>query len=174
MEFIWNGSSSLGDDGFIFAHILDDGYGSPHSIEFWNGGSWINTDPLLPSYPPNQQELAEKFIASARERSLNYKHNQILIPFGSDFAHQNAYQSFIQMDKLMDYVNNNSTYNVSMIYSTLSDYVIAVNKLNLTWKIEQPDFFTYASEAHQWWSGYCMYIASTHDPITEIMSCCIR
>ena len=76
----------MGQDGFIFSHILDDGYGSPQEIQFWDGRSWINTDPLLPSYPPNAHQLAEEFIASARERSLNYKHNQILIPFGSDFA----------------------------------------------------------------------------------------
>eukprot|EP01084_Bolivina_argentea_P075828 137429_1 len=111
LEFIWNGSSSLGEDAYIFAHILDDGYGSPGSIQFWNGRSWINNDPLLPSYPVNQQLIAEQFLTTARERSLNYKHNQILIPFGSDFAHQNAYQSYIQMDKLMEYVNYNSTYN---------------------------------------------------------------
>eukprot|EP01084_Bolivina_argentea_P163978 285172_1 len=41
-----------------------------------------------------------------------------------------------------------------MIYSTLSDYVIAVNKLNLTWKVEQPDFFTYVDHPHAYWSGY--------------------
>ena len=37
LEFLWNGSSSLGDDALIFCHILDDGYTSPPIIRFWDG-----------------------------------------------------------------------------------------------------------------------------------------
>ena len=90
MEFIWKGSSSLGEGGYIFFHVLDSGYCSPSEINFWNGGSWINDDPLLPSYPTNEVELGEKLVADARTRSAWYKHNQVLIPFGCDFAHQNC------------------------------------------------------------------------------------
>lgn len=45
LEFIWKGSNSLGEDGYIFMHILDFGYCSPESINFWNGRSWIQTGP---------------------------------------------------------------------------------------------------------------------------------
>lgn len=100
------------------------------------------------------RNCATRFLTSARERSLHYRHNHILIPFGCDFAHQNAYQSMIQMDKLMSFVNNNSSFNTKIIYSTLADYTLAVNQLNLTWKLEQPEFFTYIEEPHAWWSGY--------------------
>jgi len=154
LEFIWKGSSTLGEDGYIFFHVLDSGYCSPSEINFWDGGSWINTDPLLPSYPPNAIELGEKLVADARTRSAWYKHDQVLIPFGCDFAHQNAYQSMLQMDKLIEYVNSNATYNVTMVYSTLADYIDAVNAKNLSWSLEQPDFFTYVDSPHAWWSGY--------------------
>eukprot|EP01084_Bolivina_argentea_P028334 52679_1 len=154
LEFMWKGSSSLGPDGYIFFHILDSGYGSPKEMSFWNGNAWINTDPLLPSFEVNQVQIGESLVADARTRTAWYKHNQILIPFGSDFAHQNAYMSMLQMDKLIAYINSNSTYNATITYSSVADYVGAVNALNLTWSLEQPDFFTYVDNAHSWWSGY--------------------
>jgi hypothetical protein len=58
------------------------------------------------------------------------------------------------MDKLLEYVNGNATYNATMVYSTLADYIGSVNALNLTWPLETPDFFTYVDRPHAWWSGY--------------------
>eukprot|EP01084_Bolivina_argentea_P191962 329635_1 len=159
LEFMWKGSNSLGEDGWIFFHILDSGYCSPSEIQFWgnppnNPKAYISTDPLLPSYPPNQIQIAETFISDARNRASWFKHNQLLMPYGCDFAHQNAYQSMLSMDKLLNYMNSNKTYNVTMVYSSLTDYIKAVNNLNLTWNLEQPDFFPYRSALHTPWTGY--------------------
>lgn len=68
-----------------------------------------------------------------KQRSSYYRHNNLLIPFGDDFAHREAYNSFINMDKLIKYVNSYPSYEVNVQYAFLSDYVKAVNKLNLTW-----------------------------------------
>ena len=153
LEFMWKGSNSLGEDAWIWFHVLDSGYCSPNEIQFWTkpnalgppgaASAVVNDDPLLPSYPPNVIEVAESFLADSRNRMNWYRHNQLLMPYGCDFVHQNAYQSMIQMDKLIKYINGNKTYNTTIIWSTLADYVQTVNKLNLTWQLEQPDFFPY-------------------------------
>ncbi|ETO05267.1 hypothetical protein RFI_32129, partial [Reticulomyxa filosa] len=128
-------------------------YCSPSEITFYDG-TFIQTDPRLPSYPTNYIELGESFVSDARTKSSWYRHEHVLIPFGCDFAHQNAYQSMIQMDKLMEYINSNHTYNATVIYSTFADYVHAVHALNLTWNLETNDFFTYDDSPHAWWTGY--------------------
>ena len=46
----------------------------------------------------------------AQQRKSLVRHNHVPVPFGCDFAHQNGYKSFAQMDKLMDYINSNATY----------------------------------------------------------------
>ena len=68
--------------------------------------------------------------------------------------HQNSYETMLQMEKLIDYVNSNKTYNATMIWSTLGDYVTAVNKLNLTWNVERAPLFNYVDSPHKWWTGY--------------------
>ena len=59
-----------------------------------------------------------------------------------------AYESYVQMDKLIKYINGNKTLNATIIYSTLADYIDAVNSLNLTWSLDQPDFFTNVAHPH--------------------------
>eukprot|EP01083_Nonionella_stella_P244393 850642_1 len=162
LEFIWKASNSLGQDSYIFTHILDSGYCSPPNINFvgfdgwdYKNNHWINTNEELPSYPPNYVQMAEAFMTNTRQKSEWYRHNHILIPFGCDFSHMNAFMSFIQMDKLMHYINSNHTYNATIFYSTLYDYTKAVHQLNLTWNVEQnTDFFNYASGPNNWWTGY--------------------
>eukprot|EP01084_Bolivina_argentea_P281182 481054_1 len=163
LEFMWKGSNSLGEESWIWTHIMDSYYCTPNEIYFngldgrWyeQNEKWIVTNDKLPSYPTNYIQMAQQFVTDARNRNSWYRHNHILIPFGCDFAHFNAYMSYIQMDKLINYINSNSTYNASIFYSTLYDYTVAINALNLTWDLEQnTDFFVYQSAAHQWWSGY--------------------
>ncbi|ETO32078.1 hypothetical protein RFI_05039, partial [Reticulomyxa filosa] len=128
-------------------------YCSPSEIQFY-GNTYIQTDPRLPSYPTNYAQLGESFVSDARNRRSWYRHEHVLIPFGCDFAHQNAYKSIVQMNKLMEYINSNHTYNATVIYSTFADYVRVVNALNLTWNLETNEFFPYDDRAHAWWTGY--------------------
>lgn len=91
----------------------------------------------------------------AKSRAQFYRHKKLLIPFGDDFAHREAYvvqlaitfpeafsfyrsrfTSFVQMDKLIKYVNQNTAKTgVKARYAFLSEYVAAVNALNLTWPV---------------------------------------
>jgi hypothetical protein len=102
----------------------------------------------------------------ARARSVWYRHNQLLIPYGNDFDHQNAIKSFGQMDELMHYINGNSTYNMTLRYGGLADYVSAVNALGVEFPLldqahplesnGNTDFFPYATGQNlpQYWSGF--------------------
>src|SRR5690349_13691637 len=90
-----------------------------------------------------------------KTRSQWYRHNKLLLPFGDDFSHREAFNSFVNMDKLIKYVNQHShEYGVRVQYSFLSDYVNAVNALNLTWPVFEEDFFPYNDNEDAFWSGY--------------------
>jgi len=43
---------------------------------------------------------------------------------------------------------------VNLLYSTPSCYLYAVNKANNTYTHKEDDFFPYASQAHEFWTGY--------------------
>eukprot|EP01084_Bolivina_argentea_P158524 276127_1 len=133
LEFIWKGSNSLGEESYIFTHCLDSHYDAPKEIYFvgknkeipgigydemdskvnadFSKNAWLWADNSLPSFASNLQSIAETFISNCRNKLNWYKHNQLLIPYGGDFAHSNAYMSYLQMDKLMNYINSNKTYN---------------------------------------------------------------
>ena len=163
LEFIWDGSKSLGENGYIFVHILDNGtYCTPDPIKFdkMNGEKtvYINTDKQLPTYGLNYIQIAEQFMSMVRYRLQWFRHNIKLITFGCDFRHQNAYQTMIQMDKLINYLNSNKTYNATVMYSNFYDYILDIHSLNLTWPVEAAEFFGYQKSPHTWRSG--MYTSS--------------
>jgi hypothetical protein len=84
--------------------------------------------------------------------------------FGNDYDHQNAFKSFDDMDELAKLVNARvGTYNVSVRYGGVEDYVQAVHALGLEWPVLSAnetlpngnrDFMVYATGEHEYWSGY--------------------
>jgi hypothetical protein len=120
LEFVWRGSKSLGQSRDMWTHILDSHYCSPPQCAY-DYNLYLQNDPNLPSYLPNIREQSQNFVGMAMERVQWYQHNHILIPFGCDFAHENAEKTFIQMDELMEYVNSHD-YSVTVRYGTLDDY----------------------------------------------------
>jgi epididymis-specific alpha-mannosidase len=54
---------------------------------------------------------------------------------GDDFDHTQAVWDFENMDKIISYVNQNSSYyGVTLQYSTLGEYFAAVHAANLTFE----------------------------------------
>jgi len=43
---------------------------------------------------------------------------------------------------------------VNLLYSTPSCYLYAVNKANVNFTHKEDDFFPYASQPHEFWTGY--------------------
>eukprot|EP01114_Cavostelium_apophysatum_P015022 TRINITY_DN4014_c0_g1_i1.p1 TRINITY_DN4014_c0_g1~~TRINITY_DN4014_c0_g1_i1.p1 ORF type:complete len:832 (+),score=225.18 TRINITY_DN4014_c0_g1_i1:499-2994(+) len=156
LEFVWRGSKSLGNQTDMWIHVLDNMYQSPAEINFNHNdgtkGIYVQDDPTL--FDMNVDELATAFATMARSRSAFYRHNKLLIPFGDDFAHRQAYNSFVNMDKMIKYVNENPKYNMHVQYAFLSDYVKAVNGLNMEWPVFEGDFFPYADNGNSFWSGF--------------------
>jgi hypothetical protein len=117
LEFIWQGSTSLGQQTRIWAHVLDSHYCTPDEMGY-DDSLFINVDPRLPTYGVNAAQQAQALVQEARRRNSWYKHNNILLPYGCDFSHQNAVKSFSQMDKMIDYINaNRDTYNATIQYA---------------------------------------------------------
>jgi len=157
LEFVWRGSKTLGQTSEIFAHVLDSFYMSPNEMNFNDNSGWdgkyVVDDKKNPDY--NVDKLADDFAKMVVQRIAWFRHKKLLIPFGNDFAHWQAVNSFVNMDKLIRYVNANSDhYGITMKYAHVSDYVNAVHALNIEWPVFEGDFFPYNDGPNAFWSGY--------------------
>ncbi|CAF3757591.1 unnamed protein product [Rotaria sordida] len=156
MEMIWQASTNLGDQSWLFTGVLPSGYGPPGSFCFdiFCDGEPIMDDPRLHDY--NVPERVQKFIQIAHDEALAFATNHIIMTMGSDFQYGNANHWFKNLDKLIKYVNaeqaNGS--NVNVFYSTPSCYLYALNKVDRSWTIKTDDFFPYAHHPHGFWTGY--------------------
>jgi lysosomal alpha-mannosidase len=56
----------------------------------------------------------------------HYRTNHLFIPMGGDFSYGNAHLNFKSMDRLIEYFNSKVA-NVTLMYSTPSDYLKAIN-----------------------------------------------
>jgi lysosomal alpha-mannosidase len=99
----------------------------------------------------NVEAVVANFTAILQEWIGYYKTKNILIPMGHDFTYQKAEDNFNSMDKLIEGFKD-SDYNV--IYSTPSCYIEAVTAAKPTLTKKEDDFFPYASNANEFWTGY--------------------
>ncbi|KAF2071815.1 hypothetical protein CYY_006876 [Polysphondylium violaceum] len=152
MEFMWRGSQST-PQYEIFTSVLRAMYCTPNGFDFEQGDTPVQDDPNLFNY--NVEQVAENFVAVANEYATHYRTNNVLIPFGCDFAYMNANMYFKNIDKLIAHINANPTkYGIHLLYSTPSIYIDAVNKAGLTWDVKTDDLFPYSDDAHSYWTGY--------------------
>ncbi|XP_060520627.1 lysosomal alpha-mannosidase-like isoform X2 [Cylas formicarius] len=161
MEFIWRGSDSLGASSDIFTSVMFRHYSAPSGLCF---DSVLCRDEFLVDDPDNSEynirKKAEDFINNyVEEARKSYGTSNILIPFGDDFMYQSAGSYLKNLDKLIQFVNNN-TFNgqkYNLIYSTPSCYVRAVSdeiKDKATLEVKTDDFFPYAAGTNNYWTGY--------------------
>uniref|UniRef100_A0A3Q3WC73 Alpha-mannosidase n=1 Tax=Mola mola TaxID=94237 RepID=A0A3Q3WC73_MOLML len=156
-ELLWRASDSLTPPmADLLTGILPNGYNPP------NGFCWdqscddppIRDDPDLEDY--NVDDVLKRFLTIANGQSSVYKTNHIIMTMGSDFQYENANLWYKNLDKLILYVNalqaNGS--NVNVLYSTPSCYLQELHRANLTWALKTDDFFPYADNAHDFWTGY--------------------
>ncbi|XP_068177714.1 lysosomal alpha-mannosidase isoform X2 [Antennarius striatus] len=156
-ELLWRASDSLMPPvADLWTGILPNGYNPP------DGFCWdqscddppIRDDPDLEDY--NVNDVVERFIAIANRQASVYKTNHIIMTMGSDFQYENANLWYKNLDKLIHNVNarqaNGS--NINVLYSTPSCYLQELHRANLTWVLKMDDFFPYADDAHDFWTGY--------------------
>lgn len=73
---------------------------------------------------------------------------------GGDFAYQNAFYDFRNMDLLKEGLYKAYQHNSTFIYSTPNDYLDAIYKKGLRWPTKTDDFLPYASSPHSYWTGF--------------------
>ncbi|XP_024863643.1 lysosomal alpha-mannosidase [Kryptolebias marmoratus] len=156
-ELLWRASDSLTPPmADLFTGILPNGYNPPEGF-CWDqlcSDAPIRDDPDLEDY--NVDDVVQRFLRAANSQALVYKTNHIIMTMGSDFQYENAILWYKNLDKLIRYVNaqqaNGSRVNV--LYSTPSCYLQELHQANLTWPLKEDDFFPYADNAHNFWTGY--------------------
>lgn len=152
LEFIWEGSKSLGSSSQIFTGIFPRHYDPPDGFTFEinDVSDPIQDDELLFDY--NVQERVNDFVKAALAQVNVTRTNHIMWAMGTDFRYQYAVSWFRQMDKFIHYVNLDGR--VNALYSTPSIYTDAKNAANETWPLKTDDFFPYADKANTYWTGY--------------------
>ncbi|PRP76241.1 hypothetical protein PROFUN_15308 [Planoprotostelium fungivorum] len=169
LEFVWRGSKTLGKSTEIWTHFMP-GYtvdlGFSRTAPDINGtyctyvkltrsgwsGVFVQGDETLYGY--NVSHFAENVIQTAKDYALGYRHDKVLIPYGGDFEHWNAFSTFRQMDNIIDFINRNSdTYGATIRYAHLSEYVSDVHSLGLTWPVYNGDLFPFNDNFAGYWSG---------------------
>ena len=123
LEFYWKYPDSKLS---IFTHVLDTHYGTPklHGLD--------------------AKLLADELVSILKKRLQWFKTDQLLLPFGGDFNFKIAGAQFTVMDAIMKYINaNSSIYNLTMRYSTLSEYFDGVMTSGVTYETRSSDFYPY-------------------------------
>ncbi|KAK5583106.1 hypothetical protein RB653_004696 [Dictyostelium firmibasis] len=175
-EFQWYPSHN-DEQISIFTHVLDHHYNSPYLIypnasnpnQSLTTGFDFESDPTQ-NPPINQSNIYERasiFVEIMQQRNQLYRHNNLLIPFGNDFRFQNASLEFDNMDKLIEYINSNQSWGVTIQYATLNQYFEQLESIEPS--IQYPeivgeDLFVYTmclatdyqafNTCANWWSGY--------------------
>uniref|UniRef100_A0A8R1E2Y7 Alpha-mannosidase n=1 Tax=Caenorhabditis japonica TaxID=281687 RepID=A0A8R1E2Y7_CAEJA len=153
LEFNWNASIDLDSQIFTGA-FFQDNYGPPEGF-CWDslcGDDPIMDNPSLEEY--NVQKKVDDFVSHVRKQAEHQATNQVMLLMGSDFQYTNANSWYINLDKLIKYVNADPTKKVKVIYSTPACYTQAVRAKSPKLAEKHDDFFPYASANHSYWTGY--------------------
>lgn len=88
------------------------------------------------------------------DRAKHYATDHLFVVFGDDFQYVNAYQNFENMDNMIEYMNKAYPDEYFFRYSTPSDYINAISKLNHTWPTKYDDMMPYSDNPDGYWTGY--------------------
>ncbi|XP_058862975.1 lysosomal alpha-mannosidase [Acipenser ruthenus] len=156
MEMLWRASANLKPPaGDLFTGVLPNGYNPPDGF-CWDQ-SCIDTpimdDKTMEDY--NVDKIVQRFNETAHAQASHYRTNHIIMTMGSDFQYENANLWYKNLDKLIHHVNlQTSETNVHALYSTPSCYLKELHNANISWSMKYDDFFPYADNAHNFWTGY--------------------
>mmetsp|Transcript_129118 Transcript_129118/g.182065 ORF Transcript_129118/g.182065 Transcript_129118/m.182065 type:complete len:128 (+) Transcript_129118:430-813(+) len=86
--------------------------------------------------------------------SLHYRTNKLMHTFGDDFNYASAHMNFKNIDKLIKYINSHPEFNMTLMYSTPSQYLEVLSKENVSLPTNYYDFLPYADQPKSFWTGY--------------------
>mmetsp|Transcript_15058 Transcript_15058/g.23299 ORF Transcript_15058/g.23299 Transcript_15058/m.23299 type:complete len:163 (-) Transcript_15058:1885-2373(-) len=93
----------------------------------------------------------DDFIAGYRE---NFATNEIMVLWGGDFQWYDAEMFYNSLDRMIHYINEHYKEKYTLKYSTVSDYIDAIHKLDHTWPVKTEDMFPYSDKPANYWTGY--------------------
>lgn len=160
LSFIWKPfSRHFGDNKEILAFFTWTHYDGPmqvlhNDIERAEGGDeqWQN-DTSLFGY--NAMHKCNSLVNHVQEISRYYPHKRnLLVMMGDDFGYMDAFDSFKQVENLMDLCNIHNERNMTFVYSTPHYFVDALKKENITWPVQYGDFLPYFDKKYEYWTGF--------------------
>ena len=100
--------------------------------------------------------MASQYAELIRSYAGSFRTNNVLIPWGCDFAHDFAWQDYPVMDQVIAEINSKpDTYGMELLYSTPRRYIKELQTFdNEVWPENHDDYFVYADNNHSYWSGY--------------------
>ena len=156
MEWLWRPMwDHLGKRSQLIAHLMvHNTYYPPKYFGFEDGGkgegSFVD-DPTLSSF--NADWKSAWFVNYVTELSSHFRTNNLMIPMGGDFQFINSHFNFVNIDRMINYINANYP-NVTLLYSTPGMYIDALNAANISWPTRYDDLFPYADHPEDYWTGY--------------------
>jgi len=146
MAFVWRPSPTLNYN--IFTVALSNYFCSPGQLAFEPFRHGVPNYPHAPYITPdNIESITNSLLAELMPRFDSYVTKHLLVPFGCDFTFQGHYAEvmFSNAEKLIQYINQNR--NITMKFSTLSEYISAIKQENPTFPVYTNDFLPY-------WMGF--------------------
>jgi hypothetical protein len=155
MEFVWRpNAESLGTDTQILTHALYAHYSSPSGLNFDvldSDSPWINNEKSKDFNGDTEGKMFADYLTTKAEHYLT---DDIFVLFGDDFRYMDAFQNYINMDRMIEYMNKHYGDQFFLKYSTPSEYVDAIAAKNVTWPVKYDDMFPYADNPDSYWTGY--------------------
>lgn len=154
MEMVWVPNTSQGIENAIFTHVLFASYSNPQGFDFDVKGDDdpIQDDPRLEGY--NAKDKADLFEGWFRLIRLMYRTPDLMHTAGGDFEYMDAEMNFKNYDKLFNYIRAHPEYNITVSYSTPSEYLRDIYAYNVTYPMNYYDFFPYSDRPNAYWTGF--------------------
>lgn len=162
MNFVWEPfSKHFGEEKQILVHASTYDYLYPWG--FWHEERATGDDPVIANKELETYNLDRKCKmlvneVFAQSRYHNAEEN-VAILWGDDFAFQNAFFNFEQIELLIDGCAKTvgKEYNLEFRCSTPGEYIDALKTEDKSWPVYKADLFPYESIAggrYHFWSGY--------------------
>ena len=94
----------------IFCHMLNTHYSSPSGFSFESSSR--SYTPIIDKEAQSTKDVVSRFMQHVNTLKNQYKStNNIFVMFGDDFANENAFATYLNLDNLIDIVNESPAYN---------------------------------------------------------------
>lgn len=171
MEFQWRQIWDSGSTTDIMTHVLPFlSYAIAHScgpnthvccqFDFYQkkcyyGKKSIRSEEINES---NVKAKAWLLWEQFQKKSELFRENVLLVPHGDDFRYSDAREwekQFLNLEKLMAYINSNIEMNTKVRFGTLSEYFKELEKSQTRpFPTFTGDFFPYSDRSDQYWTGF--------------------